>query len=468
MKIEKMFIEKVFPALLILIPIAALFLFVACTGPKKETQEKKARPESFVAHPEWSRNANIYEVNIRQYTPEGTLNAFREHIPRLKKMGVDILWLMPVQPIGEKNRKGSLGSYYSIRDYKAINPEFGTMEDFKTLVDEIHKQGMKVILDWVASHTAWDHPWMNEHPDWYSKDSLGNVIAPFDWSDVADLDYDKKELWSGMIDEMKYWVTEADIDGFRCDVAWNVVIDFWDTARVELDRIKPVFMLAEAEGPQYHTRAFDMSYAWEIHHLLNDIAQGKKNVRKLDSLLVKEDTLYPRDAYRMLFTSNHDENSWKGTEFERMGEASLCMAVLTATLPGMPLIYSGQESAFNERLKFFEKDTIDWKDYRLEPFYTSLFKLKHAYQPLWNGNWGGAMERIPTSADTAILAFTRAKEGDKIFALFNLSAQVKEGKLKGDSFAGEYREWFTGEEITFKKGAAVRLKPWEYKVYVRR
>jgi len=267
---------------------------------------------------------------------------------------------------------------------------------------------------------------------------------------------------------MKYWVTEADIDGFRCDVAWNVVIDFWDTARVELDRIKPVFMLAEAEGPQYHTRAFDMSYAWEIHHLLNDIAKGKKNVRKLDSLLVKEDTLYPRDAYRMLFTSNHDENSWKGTEFERMGEASLCMAVLTATLPGMPLIYSGQESAFNERLKFFEKDTIDWKDYRLEPFYTSLFKLKHAYQPLWNGNWGGAMERIPTSADTAILAFTRAKEGDKIFALFNLSAQVKEGKLKGDSFAGEYREWFTGEEITFKKGAAVRLKPWEYKVYVKR
>lgn len=468
MKIKSMLIEKILTILLLVIPVLALTLFISCNRAEKKNAIKKNPPQSFVVHPEWSRNANIYEVNIRQFTPEGTLNAFREHIPRLKRMGVDILWLMPVQPIGEKNRKGGLGSYYSIRDYKAINPEFGTMEDFKALVKEAQDKGMKVILDWVANHTAWDHAWLTEHPDWYSQDSLGNIIAPYDWSDVAELNYKNRDVWIGMINEMKFWIQEADIDGFRCDVAWDVPMEFWDTARAELDKLKPVFMLAEAEGPQYHTRAFDMSYSWEIHHLLNDIAQGKKDVRKLDSLLVKEDTLYPADAYRMLFTSNHDENSWKGTEFERMGEASVCMAVLTFILPGMPLVYSGQESAFNERLKFFDKDTIDWRDYRLESFYSSLFKLKHAYQPLWNGTWGGPLERIKTTADSSFLVFTREKEGDKIFALFNLSGQVKEAKLKGNSYAGDYREWFTGEETKFKKDAAVRLKPWEYKVYIRR
>jgi glycosidase len=454
--------------LFVLLPFAALIVFVACTAPKKEAPARKTAPQSFVVHPDWSRNATIYEVNIRQFTPEGTFDAFLEHIPRLKKMGVDILWLMPVHPIGEKNRKGSLGSYYSVRDYKAVNPEFGTMEDFKELVDQAHAQGMKVILDWVANHTAWDHPWMTEHPDWYTRDSLGNVVSPFDWSDVADLNYDNKELWGGMVDALEFWVRDADIDGYRCDVAGMVPVEFWDQARASLDLIKPVFMLAEAEEPQHHIRAFDMSYAWELHHILNSIAKGEKNANAIETYFLKQDTLYPADAYRMLFTSNHDENSWQGTEFERMGEASVCMAVLTGTLPGMPLVYSGQESAFNERLRFFEKDTIDWKDYRLEPFYAGLFSLKHAYQPLWNGNYGGPLERVRTNADTSVFAFTRAKEGDRIFVISNLSGQVKEAKFKGESYAGSYKEWFTGEEMVFEKGAMLRLKPWEYKVYVKK
>jgi len=452
--------------LLIILPILILVILAACSGPKKEAPLKKAPLQSFVVHPEWSRNATIYEVNIRQYTPEGTFKAFLEHIPRLKKMGVDILWLMPINPIGEKNRKGSLGSYYSIRDYKGINPEFGTLEDFKQLVSQAHQEGMKVIIDWVANHTSWDNSWITEHPDWFTKDSLGNMVSPYDWTDVVQLDYSKKEVWNGMLDVLKYWIREADIDGYRCDVAWKVPVDFWDFVRTELDRVKPVFMLAEAEGPQYHTRAFDMTYAWELHHLLNSIARGKKNVRTLDSLLIKQDTLYPEDAYRMLFTSNHDENSHKGTEFERLGEGSICMAVLTATLPGMPLVYSGQESAFNKRLRFYDKDTIDWKDYRLEPFYRKLFDLKHAYQPLWNGSWGGKLERINTSADTAVFAFIREKEGDRVFVLANLSDKVQEGKLKGTSFSGRYKEWFIEEEAAFKKGNVIRLKPWEYKVYV--
>jgi glycosidase len=465
---ENKSLEILISKLIVILPLIALLVLIACTGPKKEAPAAKKGPESSVVHPEWSRNANIYEVNIRQYTPEGTFAAFQEHIPRLKKMGVDILWLMPINPVGVKNRKGTLGSYYSISDYKGINKEFGTLDDFKKIVDAAHQEGMKVIIDWVANHTSWDNAWLTEHPDWYKKDSLGNIVSPYDWTDVAPLDFTNKEVWAGMLDAMKYWIREADVDGFRCDVAWAVPIEFWDYARAELDKEKAVFMLAEAEGPQYHTKAFDMTYSWELHHLLNAIAQGKKNVKSMDSLFAKQDTLYPADAYRMLFTSNHDENSWKGTEFERMGEGSICMAVLTATLPGMPLIYSGQESAFNERLKFFEKDTIDWKDYRLDPFYRKLFALKHTYQPLWNGSWGGRMERINTSADSLVFAFIREKEGDKLFVIANLQGKVNEVNLKGDSFAGSYKEWFTEEGASFQKGATLRLKPWEYRVYIRK
>jgi glycosidase len=454
-----------FPVLISMIIVAS---FLACTGPKKEKAQEKELPQSFVAHPAWSRNANIYEVNIRQYTPEGTFNEFTKQIPRLKKMGVDIIWLMPVSPIGVKMRKGTLGSYYAISDYKAINPEFGNMDDFKRLVDEAHKAGLKVILDWVASHTSWDHVWITEHPEYYKTDSLGKIVSPFDWSDVAQLDYNKKVVRDAMVETLKFWITETGIDGFRCDVAWMMPVDFWDSTRTELDKIKPVFMLAEAEGPQYHTKAFDMTYAWELHHLMNAIAQGKKNVKWLDSLMIKQDTLYPADAYRMLFTSNHDENSWKGTEFERMGAGSVVMAVLTATLPGMPLVYSGQESAFNQRLRFFDKDTIEWNDYRLEPFYQKLFELKHAYQPLWNGSYGGRLNRIHTSADSSVYAFTREKEGDRVFVIANLSADVKDCELKGEDFAGNYKEWFSGEEISLKKGDAVRMKPWEYKVYIKK
>ncbi|HOX76953.1 MAG TPA: alpha-amylase family glycosyl hydrolase [Bacteroidales bacterium] len=469
MKTLKMNTERIIPILLALLPVMVLLIIAGCSCPvKKEEAVTKEPPQSFVVHPEWSRYATIYEANIRQFTPEGTFQAFTAHIPRLKKMGVDILWLMPIHPIGERGRKGTLGSYYSVKDYKGINPEFGTLEDFKQLVGKAHAEGMKVIIDWVANHTAWDHAWMEEHPEYYTKDSLGKIVSPFDWSDVADLNFDAPGLQDAMIDALKYWVKEADIDGYRCDVAGMVPVEFWDKARAELDAVKPVFMLAEAEEPQHHIRAFNMSYAWELHHILNDIANGKKNANAIEAFYIKNDTLYPRDAYRMLFTSNHDENSWQGTEFERMGPASVCMAVLTATLPGMPLVYSGQESAFNKRLRFFEKDTIDWKDYRLEPFYRKLFALKHAYQPLWNGNWGGKLQRIGTTADSSVFVFMREKEGDRVLILTNLTPEVREFTLIGKAFAGDYKEWFSEEGATFRKGEIVRLKPWEYKIYVKK
>jgi glycosidase len=460
--------ERIITELLALLPLIALFLISSCTGPKKEAPVTKEPPKSQVVHPAWSRNANIYEVNIRQFTPEGTLEAFKEHIPRLKKMGVDILWLMPINPIGEKNRKGTMGSYYSIKDYVAVNPEFGTLDDLKNVVKVAHDNGMYVILDWVANHTAWDHPWIDEHPDWYAKDSLGKIYSPYDWTDVVQLDYDNRELWQGMLDAMKFWVTEADVDGYRCDVAYMVPTEFWNMTREELDKIKPVFMLAEAEQPDHHFDAFDMSYAWELHHMLNEIAQGKKNALDLETYFLKQDTLFPADAYRMIFTSNHDENSWKGSEYERMGPAAIVMAVLTNTLPGMPLIYTGQESAFSERLEFFEKDTVEWKDYALEPFYKTMLDLKHRNQALWNGTWGGRMQRIPTGNDSTLFVFMREKEGDGVLVLTNLSSEVQAGKLQGDRYVGDYKEIFTNEERSFARREEIRFKPWEYRIYVRK
>jgi glycosidase len=460
--------DRILTELLAILPLIAIFLLASCAGPKREAPVAKEPPQSLVQHPAWSRNANIYEVNVRQYTPEGTLKAFEAHIPRLKEMGVDILWLMPIFPIGEKNRKGTLGSYYSISDYVAVNPEFGTLEDLKDVVKIAHDNGMYVILDWVANHTAWDHHWIEEHPDWYKKDSLGHMFSPYDWTDVVQLDYDNKELWQGMIDAMKFWVAEAGIDGYRCDVAYMVPVEFWNLCRQELDKIKPVFMLAEAEEPTHHHKAFDMSYAWELHHLMNEIAQGKKNALDLETYFMKQDTLFPEDAYRMNFITNHDENSWKGSEFERMGPAVLTMAVLAHTLPGMPLIYTGQESALTKRLEFFEKDMVDWGSYEMAPFYKTLLDIKHRNQALWNGTWGGELQRIPTGSDSTLFFYFREKEGDAIFVLTNLSDKIQEGKLKGDRYLGNYYELFSREEKAFAKNDVIRLKPWEQRIYVRK
>lgn len=465
-KISPMFNNPVLISLLLLSPLV-LFTLFACSRQEKKAPPPPA-PASQVIHPEWSRTANIYEVNIRQYTPEGTFSAFEEHIPRLKKMGVDILWLMPVNPIGEKNRKGTLGSYYSIRDYTAVNPEFGTLDDLKSLVSRAHGQGMYVILDWVANHSSWDNPWITEHPGWYKKDSTGAIISPYDWTDVAQLDYGQKDLWVAMADAMKFWLVEADVDGFRCDVAGMVPLEFWDFVRPELDRIKPVFMLAEAEEPPHHFKAFDMSYAWELHHLMHQIAKGEKNALDLEAYFYKQDTLYPEDAYRMTFTTNHDENSWNGTEYEKFGSGALCFAVLTATLPGMPLIYSGQESANTRRLEFFEKDSIDWKDFSLAPFYNSLLQLKHRNQALWNGTYGGRMERLNTGADSAIFAFYRYREGDQVLVITNLSDRVVKGVLNSKAVRGDYTELFTGNDLVLGRKHELRLKPWEYQVWVKK
>ena len=417
----------------------AMLVILACQPAVKK--EVPTGPEGMANFPEWSKNAVMYEVNVRQYTPEGTFKAFEAHLPRLKELGVDILWFMPIHPISKKNSKGSLGSYYSVKDYKAINPEFGTMDDWKALVNKAHEMGFKVMIDWVGNHTGWDNQWIKDHKDWYTQDSLGNIIAPVaDWRDVADLNYDNPQMRAAMLDAIKFWVKETDIDGYRCDFAGGVPTDFWEQARQSLDSIKPVFMLDENQDQMnlLH-KAFNINYGWAFHHLMNEVAQGKKTALQMDSLLAKEDTLYPEKTYALQFTSNHDENSWQGTEYERMGEAAKTMAVLSFAVPGMPLIYTGQEAGLNKRLLFFEKDTVNWSNLEMQQFYQKLIQLKKAQPALWNGEAGGALTIVPTDLPEKVLAFTREKGDSHLLAVFNLSKEAADVNLQVPQ-KGKYQE----------------------------
>ncbi len=438
---------------------------ISCNQTENKTMIEE-KVQSGLQHPEWSKHSNIYEVNIRQYTEEGTFNAFDKHIDRLHDMGVDILWLMPINPIGLKNRKGSLGSYYSISDYSAINPEFGTLEDFKALVDHAHSLGMHVIIDWVANHTSWDHAWTVEHPEWYKTDSTGAMTSPYDWTDVLSLNYEDRDLWKAMVGEMQYWLTNADIDGFRCDVAMLVPTEFWDSARVELDKIKPVFMLAEAEMPEHHLNAFDMSYAWEMHHILAAVASGKEPASALNVRILEDLSFFKSNDYHMQFTSNHDENSWNGTEYEKMGDGAKTMAVLTFVIPGMPLIYNGQEAANKKRLAFFEKDTLIWDAIPLNNFYQNLIQLKNENKSLWNGDFGGSYQVIETSNPEKVFACIREIEGNKVIYVGNMSNDKLNVKINFGEEAGLYQDWYLKSEIEFNDSNAFSLKPWQYNVFI--
>ena len=415
----------------------------------------------------WTKNAVMYEVNIRQFTPEGTFNAFSEHLPRIKDLGVDIIWLMPIHEIGQINRKGSLGSYYSIKDYKSINPEFGTMEDFNQLVHQIHDLDMKIIIDWVANHTSFDNIWVQEgNLDWYNLDSLGNLQPPngTDWWDVADLNYNNRDMQNAMVNAMKFWLTESNIDGFRCDVADWVPIAFWDSCRKELDKVKDVFMLAEAENPELHKNAFHMTYAWESHFIMNEIANGTKSAKDLIENLNKNKTRFQSNDYRLHFTSNHDENSWKGYAEERLGPALEAMNSLVSVIEGMPLIYGGQESNIQQRLRFFEKDTIQWNNYELTEHFRTLFDLKDKNKALWNGDYGGEPIIISQENDDAFVVH-RKKEGHEVVLVFNLSKRNININLKGLKSNNNFYDVFSNDTEALKIPEAMDLDAWEYKIY---
>lgn len=441
--------------------LAILLKAMLCMSSPTYAQEKTS-----VIHPSWSKNSTIYEANIRQHSPEGSFKKFEEYLPELKKMGVSIIWIMPINPIGEKNRKGTLGSYYAVRDYQGVNSEFGSESDFKQLVKAIHAQGMYVIIDWVANHTAWDHPWVKEHPDFYKKDDKGNFVPPVaDWADVIALDYRNPQMRKEMIESLRFWLTEYDIDGFRCDVAAMVPTDFWNTARKELDKTKKVFLLAEAQEWELQEKAFDMTYGWQFKNLFNDIAQGKKNVADLDAYLNGEEKKYHPNSYRMLHITNHDLNSWEGTEFERLGDATETFLVLSNVIKGMPLMYSGQEAGNTKALAFFERDPIEWKDHPFKGIYTTLFQLKKTNKALWNGMYGGKLVRLNTNNNQHVFAFTREKSGSKILGIFNLSNAPQTISIANIKDYKSLKNLFGDTQLSSSRIDKLELKPWEYRVY---
>lgn len=449
-----------------------LSLFFSCnqTDKPKSYSEDPYSPKPYVElkHPEWSKNATIYEVNVRQYTPEGTFKAFEAHLPRLKAMGIDIIWLMPVHPIGLEKRKGSLGSYYSVKDYYGVNPEFGTMDDFKALVDKIHSMGMYVIIDWVANHSAWDNPLATEHPEWYTKTREGNFQPTpwYDWEDIIDFDFDQPGLRKYMTDALKFWVQEANIDGYRCDVAGFIPVDFWENARAELDAIKPVFMLAEWESRDLHKRAFDMTYAWSLWDHMRNATTEHKGIGGLITYMAHDVSAFPNGAYRMTFTDNHDKNSWEGNPYSNFGDGLEAAMALAGTINGMPLVYSGQEAGLNRSLAFFDKDSIQWKPHPFAAMYTKLFDLKHKNQALWNGAWGGEMVRIYSDKMEQVVSFAREKNGDRVLTIINFSAQPATVKLDSKYYTGTYTELFSEKAYNLAGDDVFNLRPWEYLVLV--
>ncbi len=458
--------EKILVILLIIVMIAVF----AISGSSHLSKKKAVKPfVSDVVHPEWSKNAVVYEVNVRQYTGEGTLKAFEKHLPRLKELGINVLWFMPVFPIGVVNRKDKLGSYYSVKDFMNVNPEFGTIEDMKSVIDKAHEMGMHVLLDWVPNHSSWDNRLTIDHPEWYAKDSAGNFTPPpgTKWTDVIQLDWKQKGLWDYMTGALKFWVNLG-ADGFRVDHPHNTPKEFWEQARTELEKIKPVLMLAEHEGPGYFMeKGFDMNYSWELYHLMNRIAQRKDSATAIHKYFEKELAVYPDNVYRLLFLTNHDENSWRGTIDSLMGSSQKAFATLTFTARGVPLIYSGQEECLDKKLKFFVKDSIVWARCDLTGFYEDLIKLKTENKALWNGNFGGPMVILKTKKDNKVFAYYRETDGNRVLVFLNLTKKDVAFKPVLRDLEGEYNDFFAGTKTKLLAEEAINLEPWGFKVYVK-
>jgi glycosidase len=475
----------------ILLSALLLSTLLSC---KKETEQKTATNSSSqitTITPEIEENAVIYEVNIRQYSEEGTFNAFTKDIPQLKEMGVKILWVMPIFPISQTKRKATggdnskfasempkeeqskyLGSYYAVSDFKNVNPEFGTIEDFRKLVKTAHENGIYVILDWVPNHTGWDHVWIKQHPEFYTHNEKGEIIDPINpetgkswgWTDVADLNYENKGLREAMSGDMMHWIKKENIDGFRCDVAGNVPTDFWAETIPKLRKEKNIFMLAEAWQPELlKSNLFDMCYSWDGHHMMNDIAQGKKTTIDWDNLITELNKKYETDDILMNFVDNHDENSWNGTMKSRLGAAEETMTALSYLTPGMPLVYSGDEFGLDKSLKFFEKDSFKKVKGKQWEWRVKLGKLKNENSALNGGKKAASYTRISTSEDTKILAFSRVKGNYKVIYLGNLS---KTNAKFTSVFEGKFTDYMTGEKVNYSKNQMFTFKPWEYKILI--
>ena len=417
--------------------------------------------------PEWIRDAVIYEVYLRSFSSEGTFEGLRRRIPELKDLGVTVIWLMPIHPVGTVNRKGSLGSPYSVRDYLDVNPEFGTPDDFRKLVATIHENGLRVIIDFVANHTSWDSKWMHEHPEWFTRDTSGAMVAPnSDWTDVADLNFDNTGLRSAMLAAMRYWVAHFDIDGYRCDVAEMVPLDFWEQARSQLDRIKPVMMLSEGSLPEHHVEAFDITYAWNIYDILNELLEGTLPADGIDRVLEREQLAFPKGSLRMRFNTNHYKNAWDAPAPMRFtGPGMKLTSVLAFTLPGVPLLYNGQEVGSDRRLDLFEKVAIDWDDpQEYWPFYRNLTRLRREHQVFAHGEY----EALAVAGTPTVFAFARTDVEETALVLLNFGMDTASVDLTVPLAARPPgREYFSGERVEVSAGSlGARIEPKGFRVYV--
>lgn len=464
--------KQYFKYIIVMMIVILLFLS-ACT---KESQNKEAYIGRY--QPEWTKDAVIYEVNVRQYTQEGTFEAFSKRLQGLKDMGINTLWFMPIHPISETKRAGTLGSYYSITDYREVNPEFGTKEDFAALVDQTHDMGFKVMMDWVANHTGWDCAWIEEHPEWYTQDAEGNIVSPqgMGWSDVADLNYENEDMRTEMISCMKYWVEEFDIDGFRCDYASGVPVEFWEEARSELEQVKPLYMLAEDNSKKVLLNsAFDMCYNWSLYDTLIAVAKGEQNANDVKADIPQN---LPDGTYTLNFLDNHDKNSYENTILDAFGEEALpSMFALIYTIEGTPLIYTGDEIALDHNISFMEKDAVDWNSSALS--YRELLKklgtIRSSNPALHNGNYGGEMNYYEMDNEN-VLAFYRVKDRNIVKCLFNLSknrqtidvTEMFDGTetVLVHGKKGEVSEVEAVGLSNMTMGGEMTLEPWEFLIVV--
>jgi len=447
--------------------VLAMGLFSCTSISNSESSEDTNGLENSgtVPHVSWLNQAAVYEVNVRQYTREGTFRAFAAHLPRLKKMGVKILWFMPVTPISKADRKGTLGSYYAVADYRSINPEFGTMADFKWLVKQAHEQGFKVVTDWVANHTGADHPWLTTNPNFYVLDSVGKAKYAFDWSDTRELNYDVRELRDSMIVTMKYWIDETGIDGFRCDVAGEVPDDFWEECIIELKRMKEVFMLAEGDRPGLITAGFDACYPWPMFQMMKKVAAGERPATSLDTILAAQDEAFPKGTLQLYFTSNHDENSWHKADYGIFpGAAHAPFAIFTQTMKNaLPLIYSGQEEPVPRKIEFFEKDSMGFINYKRASFYRTLLNLRAQSSALLEPD--ASFVRINAGDPNTVYSYIRQNDDDKLLVMLNFSAKEEPVILTDVSIAGSVTNVFNNEKNELKPGTQFNLEPWGYRVF---
>lgn len=444
--------------------VAAL---LPCTGLLRSAETAEVcGGQPALGAPEWVRHTVIYEVNVRQFSPAGNFAAVTAALPRLHELGVDTLWLMPIYPVGEVNRKGPLGSPYAVKDYMAVNPDFGTDADFHQLVNAAHAHGFRVVLDWVGNHTAWDNALAKEHPDYYAHDAKGAFTPPtgFDWTDVIQLDFNQPGVLEYQYTAMAHWVRDFGVDGFRCDYATGVPTKYWDALTNRLRQLKPdLFLLAESELPQEQLHAFNASYGFEMAHTFDAVAQGRAGVSHIDDTLARTRVQFPAGAALMYYTSNHDENSWDGTAYERLGGGTAPFAVLSFMLDGIPLIYDGQEAGLDRRLKFFEHDPITWRPSPAAAFYHTLCELKRSAPAL---RTGASMRRLPTTKNDQLYVVLREAEGQRVLALLNLTARDVKADAYDPAFAGTWRDAFTGETVTFTAAPSVELQSWGYRVLV--